>query len=265
MKRRNPKREPVEVVAIIPARGGQQSIPWKNLRKLGGKTLLAWAIEVAFEADQIDAVVVSTENARIAREAERLGAIVAPRPKKYSQPDSDDAGWYHHAVTWLEATHGWVPEYLVNLRPTGPLRFASDVDAMIRYLKRSQADGVKSVIPAPLLPYKMWHLKGSGKVGSAGKLSPVFDNAWRRKHGPDQPRQKVQQLYPVHFQDAQIDITRRKFVLRPEALEHGNVWGKNLHGYVLDDRLSVDIDTVDDLRRAEKIYRQLKQERRSRK
>src|SRR5687768_9261825 len=53
----NPKREPVNVVAIIPARAGKQSIPWKNLQKLGGKTLLAWAVEVAFAADKVDAVI----------------------------------------------------------------------------------------------------------------------------------------------------------------------------------------------------------------
>jgi len=263
-RRHNPKREPVRVAAIIPARGGKQSIPWKNLQKLGGKTLLAWAIETAFAAKEVDVVVVSTEDPRIARAARKLGAVVVPRPKKYSQPGSDDSGWYHHAVTWMEEIHGWRPEYLVNLRPTGPLRFADDVDAMVRYIKRSKADGVKSIIPAPLLPYKMWELKGSGRVGTAGKLKPVFDNAWRRMHGPDQPRQKIQKLFPVYFQDAQIDITRRKFVLRPEALKNGNVWGKNLHGYVLDERTVVDIDTPDDLRRAGQVYKQLERERRKR-
>ena len=265
---KNPKREPVTVAAIIPARAGQQSIPYKNLQVLGGKTLLQWAIEVAFAAELVDVVVVSTEDARIAEEAAAAGALVAPRPAEYSKPSSGDAGFYHHAVTWLEQEHSFTPELLVNLRPTGPLRFPTDVDTMVRYMQEHpEADGVKSVIPTPLHPYKMWQFQNpkskiqNPKVGEAGPLIPVFDNDFRRKHGPDQPRQKIQELFPVYFQDAQIDITRRRFVLRPEALLHDNVWGENLHGYVLDPRTSADLDTPDDFRRAEALYRTLQAER----
>jgi len=260
-QKNNPKREPVKVVALVPARAGEQSIPYKNLQTLGDKTLLEWAIEVAFLSDLVDAVVVSTEDERIKQAAESAGAKVAPRPAKYSQPTSGDAGWYHQAVVWMEETLGWTPEYLVNLRPTGPLRFASDVDAMIRYIDKSGADGVKSIIPTPLHPYKMWLLEGGNEVGSAGKLSPVFDNEFRRKHGSDQPRQKIQTMFPVYFQDAQIDITRRKFVLRPEALENDNVWGENIHGYMLDPRTSADLDTPEDFKRAERLYQTMQDER----
>lgn len=257
----NPKRIPVTVVAIIPARAGQQSIPYKNLQKLGGKTLLEWAIEVAFEASSIDAVIVSTEDEKIKDEAEKLGALVAPRPKEYSQPGSGDAGFYQHAVKWMKEKHGWTPEFLVNLRPTSPLRFAADIDRMVEHIKSSGADGLKSVVPSPLHPYKMWQLDGSPEVGSSGKLIPVFDNEFRQTHGPDQPRQKIQQMFPVFFQDGQVDITRRKFVLRPEALKLENVWGENVHGFVLDPRTSTDLDEPADFLRAEKIYEQMQKER----
>ena len=260
----NPKREPVHVVAIIPARGGQQSIPYKNLQKLGDKTLLEWAIGVAFEAEKVDAVIVSTEDERIAKEAKAAGAIVAPRPAEYSTPTSGDAGFYHHAAMWMEKEFGWTPELLINLRPTGPLRFASDIDAMVEYMNsHPEADGIKSVIPVPLHPYKMWQFeeKNEKEIGKAGKLVPVFDNAYRQEHGPDQPRQQIQKKFPVYFQDAQIDITRRQFVLRPETLEKDNVWGSSLHGYVLDPRTIVDIDTEEDLRHAAQIYENLRKDR----
>ncbi len=272
MKSMNPKRKPVETVAIIPARGGQQSIHYKNLQKLGGKTLLQWAIEVAFKARAIDAVIVSTEDVKISAEAKKHGAIVAPRPRKYSQPDSGDAGWYYHAVTWLEEEFGWTPEYLVNLRPTSPLRFAEDIDTMITTIKKTGADGLKSVIPAPLHPYKMWQLiKSSAKnsaiknepnrVGDVGKLVSLYGDDYKKKYGPDQPRQIIQNKFPVFFQDGQVDITRRKFILRPECLEFDNVWGENLQGYVLDPRTSTDLDEPSDFIAAEKIYKQLKKEK----
>lgn len=259
-ERHNPVREPVVTVAIIPARGGKQSIPYKNLQLLGDKTLVAWAIEVAFDAQEIDAVIVSTEDEKIAEEARQHGALVAPRPAEYAQPTSGDAGFYRHAVEWMEREFGWQPELLVNLRPTGPLRFPRDVDAMVRYMKERPVDGLKSVIPTPLHPHKMWHLEGVGEIGTAGKLTPVFDSEFHKKHGPDQPRQVLQEKFPVYFQDAQIDITRREFVMRPDALEYDNVWGPNLHGYVLDPRTSADLDTPEDFRRAEKIYQEIQEE-----
>lgn len=257
----NPKRESVNVVAIIPARAGQQSMPYKNLQKLGGKTLLAWAIEVAFEAASVDAVVVSTEDAKVAEEAKKLGALVAPRPSEYAQPNSGDAGFYTHAVMWMEKEFGWTPEFLVNLRPTSPLRFAKDIDRMVEHIKSSEADGLKSVVPTPLHPYKMWQIAGDGSIGSSGKLIPVFDNEYRKIHGPDQPRQKIQEMFPVFFQDGQVDITRRKFIIRPECLEQENVWGDNLHGFVLDPRTSTDLDEPEDFIRAEKIYEEMQGER----
>lgn len=260
----NPKRTPVNVVAIIPARAGKQSIPWKNLQKLGGKTLLQWAIEVAFNSKKIDAVIVSTEDERTAKEAIKHGALVAPRPKEFSTPTSGDAGFYSHAVEWMEREYGWAPELLVNLRPTGPLRFPKDIDVIVEYmLSHPEADGVKSLIPAPVLLYKMWQFtdEKSRAIGEAGPLKPVFDNEYRQIHGPDQPRQKIQQMFPVYFQDAQIDITRRKFVTRRECLQNDNVWGQNIHGYVLDPRTSADLDTPEDFYRAEKIYEEIKKER----
>lgn len=282
LRRKNPKREPIHVVAIIPARGGKQSIRYKNLQVLSGKTLLAWAVDVGFEAKRVDAVIVSTEDARIAREANGLGARVAPRPEKYSQPTSGDAGFYHHAVVWMEKEFGWKPDLIVNLRPTSPLRFASDIDAMVTYMLRNPiVDGLKSVIPTPLHPYKMWLIhppaspreaggrsgdKGGRRgvgVGSAIKLTPLkdFQTSFRKKHGPDQPRQEVQKQFPVYFQDGQIDITRRRFILRPECLKNDNVWGKDLHGYVLDPRTSTDLDEPADFVRAERLYRKLKKEK----
>lgn len=271
----NPKRMPVNVVAIVPARGGQQSIPYKNLQKLGDKTLLEWAIEVAMAAEKVDAVIVSTEDEKIKAGAEKLGAKVAPRPEEYSQPTSDDSGWYYHAVTWMGEELGWEPELLVNLRPTGPLRFPEDVDAIVDYmLQHPDVDGVKSVIPAPIHPYKMWQFsdkprkaspRGRGAralaAGEAGPMESVYANDYRKVHGPDQPRQKIQELFPVYWQDAQIDVTRRKFVLRKETLELGSVWGPNIHGYVLDARSVVDIDTLTDLHEAERIYETLRKER----
>jgi CMP-N-acetylneuraminic acid synthetase len=263
----NPKREPVNVIALIPARGGQQSIKYKNLSMLGKKSLLQWAIETAHASKKIDAVIVSTEDKKIAREAKKFGALVAPRPVEFAQPTSGDAGFYTHAVQWIEQEFGWKPEYIVNLRPTTPLRFAEDVDAMIEYIQKSGADGIKSVMHTPVHTYKMWTFAGNAnkKIGEAGQMSPILNDDYRKLHGPDQPRQRISEMYPQYWQDGQVDITRRKFILRPECLKYENVFGPNLHGYVLDGRLIADIDSEKDLIRAEKLYKQYLKEKKAQK
>jgi len=263
---KNPKKVPPKVVAIIPARGGSQSIPYKNLVQLGGKTLLWWAVDVGLSAQLVDAVAVSTEDARIARHALRYGAMVIPRPKEHSQPTSDDVGFYQHAVSWLKRELGWQPELLVNLRPTSPLRLPSDVDACIRHVLRTGCDGLKTIIPSPIPPYKMWWAKGRRQVpvGTGTPLIPFFGTPFRRQHGPDLGRQQVWAEYPVYWQEGSIDITRSSFVMSRNATKYRNVFGPNIHGYVMDPRTVVDIDTAEDLRAAAKVWKQLQHERRPR-
>lgn len=263
---RNPKRIPPRVVAIIPARAGKQSVPWKNLLRLGGITLLKWAVDVGLRARLVDAVAVSTEDARIARHARRYGAMVIPRPVEHAQPTSDDVGFYQHAVQWMREELGWRPELIVNLRPTSPLRFPQDVDACIRHVRRTGCDGLKTIIPSPIPPYKMWWAKGhrAVPVGTGVPLEPFMDTPFRRRHGPDFGRQRVWTQYPVYWQEGSLDITRPGFVMRSSATKHRNVFGPNIHGFVMDPRQVVDIDTAEDLRQAAKVWKQLQRERRQR-
>lgn len=259
---RNPKHTPPRVVAIIPARAGKQSILWKNLLKLGGKPLIWWAIDVALRAKKVDAVTVSTEDPRIARYARRYGALVLPRPPEYSQPGSDDVGWYQHAVWMMREALQWEPELLINLRPTSPLRHPGDIDACVSHVLKSGCDGLKTVIPAPIPPYKMWWAKDRKEVPihSATLLDPFFNTPFRQKFGPDLGRQKVWSKYPVYWQEGSIDITRPKFVMSARATKYRNVFGPNIHGYVMDPRTVVDIDTAADLRQAAKVWRDLQRE-----
>ncbi len=76
------------VLALIPARGGSKGIPRKNTKTLGGKPLIAWTIEKAKEATCIDRVVVTTDDAEIARLSLTLGADVPfMRPNSGYHPE----------------------------------------------------------------------------------------------------------------------------------------------------------------------------------
>ena len=72
--------DPQEVLVVIPARGGSKGIPFKNLKPVAGRSLVARAVDSALAAPAVTDVVVSTDHPDIAAEAERCGARVVMRP-----------------------------------------------------------------------------------------------------------------------------------------------------------------------------------------
>src|ERR687898_96141 len=107
----------MDVLGLIPARGGSKGIPRKNLVEVGGKPLLAWTVEAALGATELTRVVVSTEDDEIA------------------------------SAAGVEVLLG--PDVVVLLQPTSPLRRAEHVDACVRLLLESGADAVVSVVEVP--------------------------------------------------------------------------------------------------------------------
>ena len=72
----------MNTVAIIPARGGSKGILRKNIKELCGMPLIAHIIETALNVEELDRVIVSTEDKEIAKVAKRYGAeIPFIRPK----------------------------------------------------------------------------------------------------------------------------------------------------------------------------------------
>ena len=67
-------------LALVPARGGSKGLPGKNLALVGGRTLVARAVEAALAVARIDEVAVSSDDAAILAEARRAGATPLHRP-----------------------------------------------------------------------------------------------------------------------------------------------------------------------------------------
>lgn len=125
------------IIAIIPARGGSKGIPRKNIRLLHGKPLIAWTIETALSTSCLKRVIVSTDDEEIAEVAEKYGAEVPfLRPKKYAQDDTTDMPVYEHTLHWLEENERYIPDIVVWLRPTAPLRTSEDIKNAVNILRR---------------------------------------------------------------------------------------------------------------------------------
>jgi len=91
-------------VAIIPARGGSQRIPRKNIKPFCGKPIIAWPIEVAIASGCFDRIVVSTDDDEIAEVAAAYGAE-APfrRPARLADDRTGTIAVMRHAIECLQS------------------------------------------------------------------------------------------------------------------------------------------------------------------
>lgn len=230
----------LEVLAIIPARGGSRGIPRKNLRTVSGRPLVVSAIEAALEAETVSRVVVSTDDDEIAGVAIAAGAEVPwRRPAELASDDARDVGVMTHALDAL-AVDGYRPDILVNVRPTAPLRTAADIDGAVRALVDTPgARSVKAVSAVLDHPYKMWTL-------ADGVLVPIRTD-WHDERGgdPDAPRQSLPHVYRS---SAAVDAVWVKALL-----ETGRIHPGPIAAYVIDYSTDVDVDTEADLDRVQFI------------
>jgi CMP-N-acetylneuraminic acid synthetase len=134
------------VLAVVPARGGSKAIPRKNLREVGGRSLIARVGDVIRTVPEIDRAVVSTDHEEIAKAAEDAG-IAAPflRPEAISGDRIGDVEVLTHALNATEAVDKHRYDLVVMLQPTSPLRTATHVSATIRMLLDEDWDAVWTV------------------------------------------------------------------------------------------------------------------------
>src|SRR5262249_5683172 len=149
-------------VAIVPARGGSQRIPRKNLLSIAGKPLLVHTLEHARRSEQVDAVYVSTDDAEIAAVARANGAEVIERPAEISGAHASSESALAHALDWLRA-RGIAPELVAFLQCTSPLRAEGDLDRAIACLREAGAD---SLLSACRNTRFLWHRGPDGMPAS---------------------------------------------------------------------------------------------------
>lgn len=173
------------VIAVIPARGGSKSVPGKNIRTLGGKPLLAWSIEVAQQVSEIDRVIVSTDDDKIASVGRAYGAEVYARPPHLATDEALVIDALKDLLQTLQA-EGEAPEWVILLEPTCPLRTADDVRDCLQLVAQGSYDSVATFKDAELNPHRAWRLvDGIPEVFIEGAI-------------PWLPRQKLPRAYQLN-------------------------------------------------------------------
>lgn len=174
-------RNKKNIVAIIPARGGSKGIRGKNLKLLAGKPLIAYTIEAAKGCGLVDRVIVTTDDAKIAKVAKKFGAEVPfMRPKKLAEDTTPTEPVLKHAVEWLENNEGYSADIVLFLQPTDVFRRRYMVREVIE--KILEDDGIDSVFVVTKTHKNFWRKKDNNLV----RLAP--DIAYG-------PRQKRELLY----------------------------------------------------------------------
>ena len=155
------------VLAVVPARGGSKGIPRKNLREVGGVSLVGRVGDLARSLDWLDASVLSTDDREIAEEGHRHGLDVPfMRPADLAGDLAGSHGVWRHALTEAEAHYGKRFDVSILLEPTSPLRRKEDLEATVKALLDGPHKGAVtiSLAPAHFTPHKCLTVS-DGRIG----------------------------------------------------------------------------------------------------
>ncbi|HDD61959.1 MAG TPA: N-acylneuraminate cytidylyltransferase [Chloroflexi bacterium] len=226
----------VEVLALIPARGGSKGIPRKNIKDLGDHPLIAYSIASGLSSKLVTRTIVTTDDEEIARIARDYGAEVPfLRPEEFARDDTRDLPVFQHVLAWLKENEEYQPDVVVQLRPTSPFRSPELVDEAIQILlDNPQANSVRGIVPSKQNPYKMW------QVQDDGQMAPLLDTEFIEAY--NMPRQELPATF---WQTGHIDAIRTQTIL------NDSMSGEIVYACQIDPWFSVDLDSLLDWEYAE--------------
>lgn len=221
-------------IAVILARRHSKGLSLKNLRQVGGLSLVGRAVSAAVESACFDRIIVSSDGADILEEAAKYGAETLMRPSELSDDHASSISGVIHVLEALAAESGSV----TLLQPTSPLRNANHIcEAFTLFRQFGDQGAVVSVCEAEHHPLKMLLLSETGQYYPVGSWPDL-----------EQARQQLPKAYrpngAVYINDIETLLQNRHFFAQP------------LHFYPMSAEDSVDIDVEADLQRAERILQQ---------
>lgn len=210
----------VELLFIVTARAGSRRLPGKNVRPLGGRSLLERTQDAIAESGLDAPCLLTTDDEDIAAAGRGLG-WQAPflRPTELADDDSTSVDAVLHAMDWYAGEHGGDPDMILLLQPTSPLRGGGCLaDAVARLRAEPEADAVLGV--------RAWHRRVANLYVEAacGRLDCLDRTDERR---------------PVYTPNGAV------YLVRSAALrQHRSFVPAATLPLVMDDLRSLDIDTA---------------------
>jgi len=222
------------IVAGVFARGGSKGVPNKNLRKVGGISLVERAVKQAVNTERVGRVICSTDSEEIASEA-RLSKAEATwlRPAALSQDTSREWDSWVHMINHLK-NDNYHADYLLVVPCVAPLRTIGDLDKCIDTAIETNADVVIAVSESHKNPwFNMVNVEP--KTGSANLVLNPPKRINNRQEAPI-----VYDVSTVAF------LIKCSYLLRAES-----IYGGDTRAVILPKSRCLDIDTEDDIKLAE--------------
>jgi CMP-N,N'-diacetyllegionaminic acid synthase len=225
------------VLSIVPARIGSKRLPKKNLRRVAGKSLLEWTLDVSNDSRIIDKTVLSTDDKSIADLALNHESVdIVMRGAEYATDTATLTSVIRNVLAIL-ADKSERFEYLVLLQPTSPLRTAQHIDQAFEFMNDKGACGLVSVCPTE------HPLEWMGKLSEDGLLDSFFwDTQLERQSQAFEPSYQVNGA--IYIVPVEKFLTHKTLFL-----PHG------MAAFVMERQESVDIDNEHDLQLAEWLLR----------
>ena len=224
----------MNILVVIPARGGSKGIPHKNIKPLCGKPLICYTIDIARQFTTDSNICITTDDDEIIKVVEDYGLTVPFKRPEYLATDTcGSSEVIQHAYKFYE-DKGIHYDAILLLQPTSPFRKISFITEAVA-LYDDSVDMVTSVKPASCNPYF------DGLEEGADGLLYVSKGERRVARRQDAPR--------VWQQNGSV------YVINPKSLfEKGMVGFDKIRKYPMDEVYSVDLDTPLDWKIAELLY-----------
>jgi CMP-N,N'-diacetyllegionaminic acid synthase len=222
----------MRILALITARGSSKRIPGKNIRPLGGKPLIVWSIDAAKGIPDICDILVSTDDAEIAKVCKAAGANVPwLRPAELATDTASSVDVALHALDWYEAEKGSV-DGLLLLQPTSPFRTRESILRGIHIFHENGQRAVVGFSEVKSHPMRCFYLNGD-------TMSPFIEG-----EGVNLRSQDLALAY---------EINGAFYLIAPNEFREGRSFNKvnMMPLIIIDPKESIDIDTEWDWKIAE--------------
>ena len=219
----------MNIVGLIPARGGSKGVPRKNIRVVDGHPLIYYTIREARKS-RLSRLVLSTDDKEIADVARSLDCEVIDRPAAIADDTSNVIETFKHTLNWLEENEGKAPDGIMLLQPTSPLRKHEFINSAIELFEKGDATSVVSVMKAPAKFNPHWIKK--------------IENGFLKTYlGSDaeQPDLLRQDLPDAYWRDGMI------YLSQSACIKAGNLYGDRCTPLLLEHKYNINIDEPEDI------------------
>lgn len=227
----------MEILSIIPARGGSKGIKRKNLKPILNKPLVAYTIEASLKSKYITRTIVSSEDSEILKVSKEYGAQTIIRPDELAQDETKTAPVMLHVLNELKK-EGYKADYVVLLQPTCPLRDENYIDCAFEYYFEQMKKGYDSCFSA----FSIGYTHAKWRILHDEKLESLYDFRTRPR------RQETEQHYKMICENGAF------YALKWDTLiEVKDFIGYNPTAYVTP--RVIDIDTIEDFQKVEECLK----------